>query len=171
MPETIEVESFRELPADVEVGTVVVRKTNGGGESALRRSEHARGWRSVVIETISLAGRGPYQDTVDTYEVTFSGGTPSSAHGWELPFATFPPRSRHLDANTVWSSSTPEEKDRRHAQYVRDRVRGLLDYEVDAVGGVEAMRMGAIYLREFALVSRDHFSTTYRAVVVKPNMS
>lgn len=170
MPEIIRVEDFRKLPTDVEVGTIVVRIDSLGGEAALRRSDREHAWRSVDVETVSTVGGGPYQDTTDTYHVTFSGGTPSAARGWELPFATHTPFNHELFKNVVWSSRSIEAQEDDHYRRIRELVRPLLGYQADTISGVKR-GMGEIYLKDFTYVGQSYFSTTYSFVVCRPNMS
>lgn len=172
MPEIISIEDFKTLPTDVEVGTIVVRADSLGGQAALRRSDRDRSWFSIDVETVAVSGGGPYQDTTTTYHVTFSGGSPSAARGWELTFATRPPFNARLYPSVLFSSSTMtiDDREREHYQRIRELVRPLLGYQVDPISD-ENMLMGAIYLKSFTLVAESYFSTTYSFVTCKPNMS
>jgi hypothetical protein len=167
--ETITVETLDDLPADAELGQVVER-TGEYGSSFLRRSDAGRPWRRVTVEHAS-SYQAAYADSRYEYVVTFEGETPSSKPGWALPFATHPPRSKREDEHVVWSTHTPEQKDRMHDDRIKEIIKTVArPWRTDSTVGEDRV-MGGAWLERFECLDRQPFLTTYRVVVVEPNMS
>jgi len=167
------VDTFAELPADAPIGTTLLqRRDPDRPEPAIRRTERTRPWSRVTVETISI-NKQPYRDQREEYAVTFEGGTPSARRGWELPHGTHPPRDTYMDQFVVYSTHTPEEKTDAQVADVKAKIKPLLGHrawDVDCTIS-ETRSMGQQWLKEFSCVERKPFSTTYRVVVITPNMS
>jgi hypothetical protein len=141
----------------------------------LRPQEHGnKPWNRLTVVSDRIQGGGPYQDTVNVYEVTFDGGHPSNMPGLEMAFGV--PRKFNAEMwrdTTSFLPMTLERREANHYAHIKRRLKGMVPsfgWEVDLTAG-EQNRMGATTLERFEFVSETAFTSTFRLHIRRPNMS
>lgn len=134
----------------------------------------SRTWTNVHVLHVRSGQPRPYADSTYEYIVTFTGGTPSSKPGFELPFGV--PAGKHeKPKGQVFSSPPFEVQEANRIARIKEKCRVLThDWSTDSTLG-EPRKMGGTWLDKFACIDEGidgggRKYSAWRLIIITPYM-